>query len=445
MRTLGWVLACALVAAPARAQDLDERLVRIRAFDSQDKFRGCGAGYLTHAGQIVTAYHVLVPPGATWCGVPQVGDPNIVRYQIRTHDGKVVDVKCGEMVMLPPGGKTPLEDVGFLRVLAAKARPLEVSNERVDGFVNYRDFQTQDSAAIVGYLDDQCKEDRDLPSKAQSVQLSQPRPPKPGETAGEFIVIPLPESPGTSGSPVVWKATDTIVGIYVREQEVASGEGRKGLISPFDAPLVRASYRDFTGEDLSEQTLTPKRTLLGAGLAVGKPFGADSSAFGGGGVLAWEQWAYRGWSIGFAASAAVFWDRFEWEYRDPLGRRIDHASMSKADVSLGFMPELRVVRGSWIHPLFGLGARLDWLPKLPAPPGMDSVHWMFGAAGRVGLEARIKGSLWLRVVADAWYGWIPNTTVQYTGRGAELEYVDGQSTRTAFTLQSASAIALSFD
>jgi hypothetical protein len=449
VRWLLWVAALLLAAHAARADDLKSRLVRIRAYDAQNKLHGCGAGYVSQSGatagaQIVTAYHVLVPPKSTWCGVPTVGDPNITKYKITRDDGQSVEVSCGEMELI---ANAKHEDVGFLRIKQSKAATLQVSHERVDGSAHFQEYKSQNSGTIVGYLDNECNSDERIPYIEQSVTLSQPRTTDNREDTGEYIIIPRPEQSGTSGSPVVWAGTDIVIGVYIAQEKVdEQAKGPQGLISPFDTPNVRLGYYVLTGEQLAPQTISPKALLVGVGVIANKALGREWSGLGGQAFVASELLAYRSTSLGFAGSIGGSHNELSWEYRDPLGRPIEpqFQPAETSDVILSGALEMRLVRHSWIHPLLGIGFRAHYFLDLKPPAGLDAVHWTIGGLGRLGLEVPIKKPLVLRLAADLSWGLHPNTSVRYIGQGAAVRYVDDHETVLAGSVQGTSELALAF-
>ena len=434
------VVALVLLVAPSAASDVEARLVRIQVFDSEDEFRGCGTGYLTGPGQIVTAYHVLVPPGGRWCGKSDVGDFNITQYHITNDRGQVTKVGCADMRLYPSASERPAQDVGLLHVNPGQAKVLEVSSDRIDGFVSADEFRTERSGVIHGYLDSDCRNAENPRAVEQSVVLGRPRTVSSHGKSGEFILIPLPQSPGTSGSPVVWEGTDRVIGIYVGEQIVDLRAGKEGLISSFDDPSVRQEYRNLTGTNLVQQVLTPLGMFVGVAANGGNAFGAGSIGLGVSGFFAWEFWARQSYSFGAATSLGATRHDMEWTYRDPLGDELETEKVHIYDVVGDGAVELRLLRASAVQPFFGLGARLRYFPKLESPEGVDPLQLMFGGLARGGLEVPIR-QLLLSVLLDGWYGWAPNTEVQYTGLGPDLAFVGDNDTQRLFTLQGSVALA----
>jgi Trypsin-like peptidase domain len=435
-------LACFLLCTPAFADGLQERLVRIEALDANDGVKGCGAGYLTRSARIITAYHVLVPPNSSLCGAPEGQQTNITKLRITRHNQAPVVVDCGYFELVPAlrgDSRRPKVDVGFLKIDQSQSALLQVPDEPLDGFVDDAEFEAEASGTVFGYLDDQCRRPDAAPAVPQHVVLGSPRTVKNPKTQqdGEYIVVDHPFKPGTSGSPVTWKGTNRVIGIYVGRQEAdADSDGTEGLIVSFDTLHVRDSYEELTGRKLATQSLSPTRVSLSAAVVLAKPFGGESSAFGGGIAIGWEQWSWFNWSIGFAGSTTLSRARLDWEYRDPLGQVIDDDSRAITLVGLDFALELQLFRRSWLRPLLGLGARTHWLPELEGPVDLDTFHWSLSGFGRAGLELPVK---WLvvRVTADVGYGWIPNTVVRYSGIGSGLRYVGDNDVTHALSVQGA--------
>lgn len=442
--------ACLLLCAHAFAQGLPDQLVRIEALDEGDVVQGCGAGYLTKSARIITAYHVVVPPGSSLCGAPAGQQSNIVKLKITRHNQVPVVVGCSDLSLVPaltPDSLPPKADIAFLQIDQSQSALLQVTGEAIDGFVDDAEFEAESSGKVFGYLDDQCRRPDAAPAVKQHVTLGSLRTVKNSKTGqeGEYIVIDHPFQPGTSGSPVVWKGTDRVIGIYVGKQEAnADSDGTEGLIVPFDDPYVRDNYRDLTGRDLDTLSLSPVRTNLSAVIFVGKPFGWESSAFGAGVAFGWEQWSWFNGSVGFAGSLNWSRIRLAWEYRDPLGHPIDHDSRAVHAVGADFALELQLLRRHRLRPVFGVGTRGHWLPKLSGPEGLDTFHWSFSGFGRLGLELSIRKFLTVRVTSDMGYGCIPNTVVQYSGIGSGLDYVGHDNVTHALSLQGAAWIGWTF-
>jgi hypothetical protein len=388
---------------------------------------------------------VLVPPGSNWCGVPSVDGVNITKYQLRRDDGRSVEVKCSEMQLIPGAQTRAGDDIGFLRVKQAKAAILQVSNDRIDGFVDFHEYKSQNGGYIAGYLDDECKNDDALAYVEQDVTLGQPRTVDNQGQKSEFIIVDRPERPGTSGSPVVWAGTGRVIGIYVGAEEVnAHSQGTEGLVSPFDTATFRQNYFTLTGESPAAQTISPKRTYIGLGIALDKRLDSDWSALGGQVLVAWEQWAYRNVSFGFAGSLGGSKNTLVWEYRDPLDHRIDRQPIDAWDVSFAGAIELRVGRSTWIHPLFGLGFRGHFTPNLQPPTGLEAQAWTIGVLARLGLEVPFAGRLLARFTSEAGFGPQQNTTVRYSGQGATLGYLGKADTRTVGSVHGTAEVALAF-
>jgi hypothetical protein len=70
---------------------------------------------------------------------------------------------------------------------------------------------------------------------------------------------------------------------------------------------------------------------------------------------------------------------------------------------------------------------------------LEALHWGLVGFGRVGLELPIQGFV-LRAIADAGYGWVPNTVVRYSGIGSGLSFVDGSSSTTSPSFQGVASV-----
>ena len=429
-----WLLVIVLtgsvsLVSSAKAEDVAERLVRIEAYAQQTRL-GCGTGYLSSTGAIVTAFHVLVPPGSTVCEGPTSAlggaTRDITRYVVTREGGPRIEVSCGDIAVLP------VQDIGFLRIAGHKAAVLRVQEERVDGFVSSEELRVSSEGTLVGYLDSQCLAQGTLSPNEQNVTLSPARSINWLRHRGDFIAIARPESPGNSGSPVVWRPTGRVIGIYVGEDTVQPGSpARQGIIASFDSAATRRDYQQLTGFALERQRWVPARLYIGVVLLVERQLSGTGMAYGSQLSISKELLVHTNWSIGFGGALGYLYEPYEQSYESPIGTVLETEERVFHSVVIDPALELHLLRNYGAHIRLAAGGRLA-LPIAHHPPGgLDPSEVAYGGFLQVGTDIRLVEKLWLDISVAVHYGVGPNRTAAYTGRGSELEYPDGEDTTTA--------------